>query len=134
MDINDILAQLRQGTDIDDIAKQMTEALNTASRRYQEELEAEKAKREAELNESLKRADAAQIAVLLNKFEKNYYSEFAQDDFTADDLIKIFDCCATVLRNFQKVEEVVRPRVEKAKSCGDEFNDAIEDFLDKFVR
>ena len=134
MDINDILAQLRQGTDIDDIAKQMTEALNTASRRYQEELEAEKAKREAELNESLKRADAAQIAVLLNKFEKNYYSEFAQDDFTADDLIKIFDCCATVLQNFQKVEEVVKPRVEKIKVKEDEFSAAIDEFLDKFVR
>lgn len=134
METVDILAQLRQGKNIDDIAKQMTEALNEASRRYQEELEAEKAKREAELNESLKRADAAQIAVLLNKFEKNYYAEFAQDDFTADDLIKIFDCCATVLRNFQKVEEVVKPRVEKAKNCGDEFSAAIDEFLDKFVR
>lgn len=134
MDINDILAQLRQGTDIDDIAKQMTEALNTASRRYQEELEAEKAKREAELNESLKRADAAQIAILLNKFEKNYYAEFAQDDFTADDLIRIFDCCAMVLRNFQKVEEVVKPRVEKTGVTTDEFSAAIDEFLDKFVR
>ena len=134
MDINDILAQLRQGTDIDDIAKNMTNALNEANRKYQEELEAEKAKREAELNESLKRADATQIAVLLNKFAKNYYSDLPQEDFTADDLIKIYDCCATVLRNFQKVEEVVRPRVEKAAVATDDFTAAIDDFLDKFVR
>lgn len=134
MDINDILAQLRQGANIDDIAKDMTNALNEASRKYQEELEAEKAKREAELNETLKRADAAQIAVLLNKFAKNYYSDIPEEDFTADDLIKIYDCCATVLRNFQKVEEIVKPRVEKAAVATDDFTAAIDDFLDKFVR
>ena len=135
MTVEDILAQLREGDNIDDIAKDMTTALNEAKRRYEKEQAEAKAKREAELAATLKRADAAQICTLIDKFVKKYYSDVPQNDpISADDFIAIVDSVAEIFRTFQKVEEKVSPVVEKAKNCGDEFNDAIEDFLNKFVR
>lgn len=131
MTVEDILAQLREGDSIDDIAKDMTTALNEAKRRYEKEQAEEKAKREAELAATMKRADAAQICTLIDKFVKTYYSDIPSgDSLGADDFITICDSIAEMFRTFQKVS----PVVEKAKNCGDDFNDAIEDFLNKFVR
>lgn len=132
MRVEDILAQLREGDSIDDIAKDMTTALNEAKRRYETEQAEAKAKREAELAATMKRADAAQICTLIDKFIKTYYGDIPSGDapLGADDFIAVCDSIAEMFRAFQKVS----PVVEKAKSCGDEFNDAIEDFLNKFVR
>lgn len=135
MTVEDILAQLREGDSIDDIAKDMTTALNEAKRRYEKEQAEEKAKREAELAATAKRADAAQICTLIDKFVKTYYGDIPSGDpISADDFITICDSIAEMFKTFQKVEKKVNPVVEKAKSCGDDFNDAIEDFLNKFVR
>ena len=136
MTVEDILAQLREGDNIDDIAKDMTTALNEAKRRYEKEQAEAKAKREAELVATMKRTDAAHICTAINKFVEKYYSDVPSGDtpLAADDFITVCDSLAEMFKTFQKVEEKVSPVVEKAKNCGDEFNDAIEDFLNKFVR
>lgn len=135
MTVEDILAQLREGDNIDDIAKDMTTALNEAKRRYEKEQAEAKAKREAELAATMKRADAAQICTLIDKFVKNYYCDIPSgDSLGADDFITVCDSIAEMFRAFQKVEEKVSPVVEKVKDSSGDFNDAIEDFLNKFVR
>ena len=135
MTIDEILAQLREGNTIDDIAKDMTTTLNEAKRQYEKEQAEAKAKKEAEFAAAMKRADAAQICTLVEKFTAKYYSDIPQHDhISAEDFITICDSIAEMFKSFQKIEEKVSPVVEKEKNCGDEFNDAIEDFLNKFVR
>jgi hypothetical protein len=132
MIVEDILAQLREGDNIDDIAKDMTTALNEAKRRYEKEQAEEAAKREAEQAATMKRADAAQICTLIDKFLKTYYGDIPQDGpLSTDDFIAVVDSIAEVFRAIQKVENKVEPAVKK---CGDDFDNAIEDFLNKFVR
>ena len=126
MDSNEILARLREGENIDSIAKELTEALNAAKRDYEEEQAS--AKRKAEN----KRRDAQQICDVINAFVENYYGDVPNNDpMAADDLIALVDGIADVFRSFKKVEEKVSPVVKKTK---DDFDDAIEDFLNKFVR
>lgn len=135
MDTKDLVARLQKGESIDDLAKEMTEALNAAKREHDRLVAEEAAKREAELAATMKRADAAQICTLIDKFLKTYYGDIPQDGpLSTDDFIEVVDSIADMFRTFQKVECKVSPIVEKAKNCGDDFDSAIEDFLNKFVR
>lgn len=128
MDVVDILNRLRTGDSIDDIAREMTDALNEAQKKYDDEVAAEKARQMKELEDSLKRSDAAQICVLLDKFIKKYYPEAESKEIAAEEFIDICDSVATLFGAAKKIA----PVVEKVESG--EFNDAIEDFLNKFVR
>ena len=126
MNSNEILARLREGENIDSIAKELTEALNAAKRDYEEEQAS--AKRKAEN----KRRDAQEICDVVNAFMANYYSDVPNNEpIDADTFIALVDSIASVFRSVKKVEEKVSPVVKKTK---DDFDDAIEDFLNKFVR
>ena len=135
MDTKDLVARLQKGESIDDLAKEMTEALNAAKREHDRLVAEEAAKREAEQAATMKRADAAQICTLIDKFLKTYYGDIPQDSpLSTDDFIAVVDSIAEVFRAIQKTEDKINPVVEKAKKCGDDFDNAIEDFLNKFVR
>ena len=129
MDSNDILARLRQGEDIDSIAKEITAALNAANNAY------EKERADAKRREEEKRADAQELCHLLNAFVEEYYDDIpAGDPLSPDDLIALVDGIADLFRSFQKVESKVNPVVTKVKESKDDFTAAIDDVLDKFVR
>ena len=132
MDVVDIMNRLRTGDSIDDIAREMTDALNEAQKEYEAEVAAEKARQMKELEDSLKCSDAAQICVLLDKFIKKYYPEVESREITTEEFIDVCDAVATLFGAAKKIEQKIAPVVEKAESG--EFNDAIEDFLNKFVR
>lgn len=75
--VEDILARLHNGEDVDAIAKEMTDALNDANDQFQKEKEAEAA--EAEHKELQKLADLQTILDLMHDFCIEYYCETDED-------------------------------------------------------
>lgn len=75
-DVNEILAALRSGTSSDDLAAQMTDALNLANKTYKTELEEAKKKAEEErLKKVQKVNDLADIIDYLLNWVKCYYDD-----------------------------------------------------------
>ena len=79
--VEDILARLQNGEEVDAIANEMAKALNTANDQFQkeEEAKAKKAEHEAHLKETQKLADLQQIIDLMHDFCINYYCETNED-------------------------------------------------------
>ncbi len=75
--VEDILARLHNGEDVDAIAKEMTDALNDANDQFQKEEEAKAA--EAHVKEVQKLQDLQEIIDLMHDFCINYYCETNED-------------------------------------------------------
>lgn len=109
-----LLEQLKSGKSVDELAKELTEALNTAKSTYE-------AKNE-------KAADGEELADMLNYYIATYYGNFGETSnlFTKDDVEVI---CDTV----QEVFEYLRALLPnfKAKTKSQELDDKaiIKNFL-----
>lgn len=78
--VEDILARLQNGENADDIAKEMTDALNDANDQFQKEEEAKKAAAEAAKGKELQKlADLQTIIDLMHDFCIEYYCENDED-------------------------------------------------------
>lgn len=78
--VEDILARLHNGEDVDAIAKEMTDALNDANDQFQkEEEEKAKAAAEAKGKELQKLADLQSILDAMHDFCIEYYCDNAED-------------------------------------------------------
>ena len=79
--VEDILARLQNGEDVDAIAQEMTDALNDANDQFQkeEEAKAKKAEHEARLKETRKLKDLQEILDLMHDFCIEYYCDDDED-------------------------------------------------------
>ena len=79
--VEDILARLQNGEDVDAIAQEMTDALNDANDQFQkeEEAKAKKAEHEAHLKETRKLKDLQEIIDLMHDFCIEYYCDSDED-------------------------------------------------------
>jgi hypothetical protein len=79
--VEDILARLQNGEDVDAIAQEMTDALNDANDQFQKEKEEEEKAREyeAKAKELQKLADLQEILDLMRDFCIEYYCENDED-------------------------------------------------------
>lgn len=142
MNQNEILIRLKNGENIDVIAKELTETLNAAKESYEAELaaaakaEAEKVKKEAEAKAKL--VDAEAIAELLNDFVKAHYPEHAdQLVMTGKELVESFDAIFALtdtLNEFGKLFGMPIPAKTKSADpidniTKDDATSIIKDFL-----
>ena len=113
-----LLSLLRDGASVDDLAKQITDALNEASVAYQAE---QKAKREAEekaklaAEEASKRDEkreymASEITRTIREYVEEFYPDLAGEiagaEFT-DTFIKSMDEMAKLARNLKELENTL---------------------------
>ena len=79
--VEDILARLHNGEDVDAIAQEMTDALNDANEQFQkeEEAKAKKAAAEAHIKEVQKMQDLQSILDAMHDFCIEYYCDDAED-------------------------------------------------------
>lgn len=79
--VEDILARLQNGEDVDAIAQEMTDALNDANDQFQkeEEAKAKKAAAEAHVKEVRKLQDLQEILDLMHDFCIEYYCDSDED-------------------------------------------------------
>lgn len=107
-----LLEQLKSGKSVDELAKELTEALNSAKSAYE-------AKNE-------KAADGEELADMLNYYIATYYGNFGETGnlFTKDDVEVI---CDTVQEVFEYLKALV-PKVD-AKSKEPDDETIIKNFL-----
>ena len=100
MNMNDILARLQNGETPDSIAKEYTDALNSALQKYNEEKEAKEAL-------SNKIADTSTLLENIKDYASCYYKDFVEslEKIDPTDLIELFDSLvelAEVAKEFEK--------------------------------
>lgn len=132
MDINltnSLFERLQKGEDIEAIASDLTKSLNAANSRYEAEIR-EKEKQEAQLKNGAKREAVKEFLAAINKvveawglmsLSKDFKYEI--DDETIDEYISQFDLIASMCKKIYLTED--KPPEKR---------DAVQDFLDKFVR
>ncbi len=138
----DIIERLRNNEKIEDIANELTNALNAANAEYERQKEEEKAaKAKKELEEKMaymKEKELQDILELFNDWMANYYDlpKGAPEELEAAEIIKVIDEAVNVFRTIQVldltdifgVKEKKEPekKLEKKPVNADE---AIEKFL-----
>jgi len=138
MDINDIMIRLRNGDTMDEIAKDLTDALNEAGREFQKE-------QQQKAEEGRKFKKLLDACAALDEVAKEFYNHCGIPNdkliLMPEELDEIFKTCnelipalAKLRELFNPVEEKPKPKVEKINCNTDEFSAAIDEFLDKFVR
>ena len=138
MDINDIMIRLRNGDTMDEIAKDLTDALNEASREFQKE-------QQQKAEEGRKHKKLLDVCAAIDAVAQEFYNHCGVPDdqlvIMPEELDEIFKTCnelipalAKLRELFNPVEEKTKPKVEKINRSTDEFSAAIDEFLDKFVR
>ena len=131
MDINltnSLLERLQKGEDIEAIASDLTKSLNAANSRYEAEIR-EKKKQE-ELKTGVKREAVKEFLAAINKVVEAWGLtalgndfRFEIDDESINDYINQFDLLASMCKKIYLTED--KPPEKR---------DAVQDFLDKFVR
>ncbi len=114
----DILARLQSGASADDIAKEMSDALNAAQKAYEETAKADavmEAKREGMC--AILGAVADYLLVLGMDEEAKDVAELAEDNETVDGLIQKVDELVELAQAIDKLSLVQFAPIEK-KSCG----------------
>lgn len=117
-DVNEILARLQDGDSVEDVAAEMSKALNAAEQKFQEEKEkAEKAAEIAALEAEVKLNDLAETILLavdeyLRIKSPEFAETFAEEDMSVkefremlDDLIDSFAGVISLSSKLKKLEE-----------------------------
>ena len=124
----DFYDRLMKGESAEDIAKSITEELNKAQSKRDEEL---KAKAAESKREQTKLADAEVICAGLVKFAKDYYGY--DIEVKPEDLMKVFDMADKIGRAFEDLGKAVEKPVDKAKTKVYKFNGSADEVIDKFL-
>ena len=107
---DDILQYLQEGGNLEDYLNAVTQAANTAQKKFQEEK-----------NQARKAYDADTIAASINQFVKTYYpSEKWGKPLTGEDVLSVFD--------------IMAPLARSVANTMTDAGDPIQDFLNTFVR
>lgn len=124
----DFYDRLMKGESAEDIAKSITEELNKAQAKREEELkvQAEKSKRE-----QTKAADAEAICASLVKFAKDYYD--CDIKIKPEDLMKIFDMADKIGRAFEDLDKAIEKPADKVKTKVYKINGSADEVIDKFL-
>lgn len=124
----DFYDRLMKGESAEDIAKSITEELNKAQTKRDEEL---KAKAAESKREQTRLADAEAICAGLVKFAKDYYGY--DIEVKPEDLMKVFDMADKIGRAFEDLGKAVEKPVDKAKTKVYKFNGSADEVIDKFL-
>ena len=124
----DFYDRLMKGESAEDIAKSITEELNKAQTKRDEEL---KAKAEKSKREQTKLADAEVICKSLVKFAKDYYGY--DIEVKSEDLVKVFDTADKIGRAFNDLGAAAEKPVDKAKTKVYKVTGSADEVIDKFL-
>lgn len=121
IDYEEILARLRNGEKVDDIAKNLTEVLNEANRKY--EAEQASAKREKELNAAYDKAVKAMNDAII---AYGYYNKCNMESYLWNR-----ETCRNVIESYRTFGKVFDALIDKPSKTSKEndFNTVITDFL-----
>lgn len=124
----DFYDRLMKGESAEDIAKSITEELNKAQTKRDEELkaQAEKSKRDQTM-----KADAEGICQSLVQFAKDYYGYDIK--VAPEDLMKVFDVADKVGRAFDDLGKAVKEPTDKTKTKVYKFTGSADEVIDKFL-
>ena len=124
----DFYDRLMKGESAEDIAKSITDELNKAQAKREEELkaQAEKSKRE-----QTKAADAEAICTSLVKFAKDYYN--CDIKIKPEDLMKIFDTANKIGHIFDDLGKTVEKPAEKVKTRVYKINGSADEIINNFL-
>ena len=124
----DFYDRLMKGESAEDIAKSITEELNKAQTKRDEEL---KAKAAESKREQTKLADAEVICKSLVKFAKDYYGY--DIEVKSEDLMKVFDMADKIGRAIEDLGKTVEKPAEKVKAKVYKVNGSADEVIDKFL-
>lgn len=124
----DFYDRLMKGESAEDIAKSITEELNKAQTKRDEEL---KAKAAESKREQTRLADAEAICAGLVKFAKDYYGY--DIEVKPEDLMKVFDMADKIGRAFEDLGKAVEKPVDKAKTKVYKVTGSADEVIDKFL-
>lgn len=124
----DFYDRLMKGESAEDIAKSITEELNKAQTKRDEEL---KAKAEKSKREQTKLADAEVICKSLVKFAKDYYGY--DIEVKPEDLVKVFDTADKIGRAFNDLGAAAEKSADKAKTKVYKVTGSADEVINKFL-
>lgn len=124
----DFYDRLMKGESAEDIAKSITEELNKAQTKRDEEL---KAKAAESKRDQTKLADAEAICAGLVKFAKDYYGY--DIEVKPEDLMKVFDMADKIGRAIEDLGKTVEKPVDKAKTKVYKVTGSADEVIDKFL-
>ena len=124
----DFYDRLMKGESAEDIAKSITEELNKAQTKRDEEL---KAKAAESKREQTKLADAEVICKGLVQFAKDYYGY--DIEVKPEDLMKVFDMADKIGRAFEDLGKAVEKPADKAKTKVYKVTGSADEVIDKFL-
>lgn len=124
----DFYDRLMKGESAEDIAKSITEELNKAQSKRNEEL---KAKAAESKREQTRLADAEVICANLVKFAKDYYGY--DIEVKPEDLVKVFDMADKIGRAFNDLGAAAEKSADKAKTKVYKVTGSADEVIDKFL-
>lgn len=124
----DFYDRLMKGESAEDIAKSITEELNKAQSKRDEEL---KAKAAESKREQTRLADAEVICTGLVKFAKDYYGY--DIEVKPEDLVKVFDTADKIGRAFNDLGAAAEKSADKAKTKVYKVTGSADEVIDKFL-
>lgn len=124
----DFYDRLMKGESAEDIAKSITEELNRAQTKRDEEL---KAKAAESKREQTRLADAEVICTGLVKFAKDYYGY--DIEVKPEDLVKVFDTADKIGRAFNDLGAAAEKSADKAKTKVYKVTGSADEVIDKFL-
>lgn len=124
----DFYDRLMKGESAEDIAKSITEELNKAQSKRDEEL---KAKAAESKREQTRLADAEVICTGLVKFAKEYYGY--DIEVKPEDLVKVFDTADKIGRAFNDLGAAAEKSADKAKTKVYKVTGSADEVIDKFL-
>lgn len=124
----DFYDRLMKGESAEDIAKSITEELNKAQTKRDEEL---KAKAAESKREQTMTADAEAICTGLVKFAKDYYGY--DIEVKPEDLVKVFDMADKIGRAFNDLGAAAEKSTDKAKTKVYKVTGSADEVIDKFL-
>lgn len=133
----DIIERLRNNEKIEDIANELTNALNAANAEYERQKEQQKAaKAKKELEEKMaymKEKELQDILELFNDWMANYYDLPKGDpvELEAAEIIKVIDEAVNVLRTIQVLDltNIFTPKEKEPEKKVATSEEVIENFL-----
>ena len=124
----DFYDRLMKGESAEDIAKSITEELNKAQSKRDEELKAKAA--ESKRDQTMT-ADAEAICTGLVKFAKDYYGY--DIEVKPEDLVKVFDTADKIGRAFNDLGAAAEKSADKAKTKVYKVTGSADEVIDKFL-
>lgn len=124
----DFYDRLMKGESAEDIAKSITDELNKAQVKRDEELKAKAA--ESKRDQTMA-ADAEAICTGLMKFAKDYYGY--DIEVKPEDLMKVFDMADKIGRAIEDISKTVEKPAEKVKAKVYKVNGSADEVIDKFL-